>query len=178
VPEETEPPIREFADRGVLWLLESPRNLHDLVALLSQQIAEHLDFDRAERVNRSFIPEDLHKRDASERSLLVETIEEALEPRHEREREEILMTGAQELILQGKKIGREEGKAEGREEGKVEGRVSEARALLLRLGNKRFGPPQEKILTELSDANSIERLEGLLDRMLDVESWEELLSAE
>jgi predicted transposase YdaD len=64
VPAETEPPIREFTDRGVLWLLESPRNLHDLVALLSHEIAEHLDFDRAERVNRSFIPEDLHKQEA------------------------------------------------------------------------------------------------------------------
>ena len=62
--DDTEPPIREFSDRGVLWLLESPRNLHDLVALLSKDIAERLDFGRAERVNRSFIPEDLHKQEA------------------------------------------------------------------------------------------------------------------
>src|SRR5579859_1784830 len=64
MPEETEPPIREFADRGVLWLLESPRNLASLVELIAAEIAQRLDFDRAERINRSFIPEDLHKQEA------------------------------------------------------------------------------------------------------------------
>ena len=44
MPEETEPPIREFADRGTLWLLESVENLAGLVRLLSAEIAEHLDF--------------------------------------------------------------------------------------------------------------------------------------
>src|SRR5579862_5422199 len=64
VSEEAEPPIREFADRGVLWLLEPPRNLRDLLALVAHEIADRLDFDRAERINRSFIPEDLHKQEA------------------------------------------------------------------------------------------------------------------
>jgi hypothetical protein len=58
VPEETEPPIREFADRGTLWLLESPENLRGLVRLLTADIADRLDFTRAERLNRSFIPVD------------------------------------------------------------------------------------------------------------------------
>lgn len=64
MPDESEPPIREFADRGVLWLLESPRNLHDAVRLLSADIADRLDFIRAERQNRSFVPADLHKQEA------------------------------------------------------------------------------------------------------------------
>jgi hypothetical protein len=52
-----DPPIREFADRGTLWLLESTSNLRDLVA-------DALDFGSAERVNRSFVPADLHKQEA------------------------------------------------------------------------------------------------------------------
>lgn len=63
-PQESEPPVREFADRGTLWLLESPQNLHGLVRLLSEDIADRLDFNRAERLNRSFIPDDLHKQEA------------------------------------------------------------------------------------------------------------------
>ncbi len=63
-PEEQEPPIREFADRGILWLLESPQNLRDLLALIAYEIADRLDFSRAQRLNRSFIPEDLHKQEA------------------------------------------------------------------------------------------------------------------
>jgi hypothetical protein len=61
---DTEPPIREFADRGVLWLLESPQNLADLLRMLSAELAGRLDFARAERRNRSFIPPNLHKQEA------------------------------------------------------------------------------------------------------------------
>ncbi len=59
-----EPPIREFADRGTLWLLELPENLHALVRLMAADLADHLDFSRAQRENRSFIPDDLHKQEA------------------------------------------------------------------------------------------------------------------
>ena len=58
-----EPPIREFADRGVLWLLESPQNLADLLHLLAAELAARLDFTRAERRNRSFVPPNLHKQE-------------------------------------------------------------------------------------------------------------------
>jgi predicted transposase YdaD len=64
---------------------------------------------------------------------------------------------------------------EGREEGREEGRVEEARAILLRQGTKRFGPPSEQARTALEATRSIERLELLTERLLDVESWEELL---
>jgi hypothetical protein len=60
----TDPPIREFADRGTIWLLESPSNLRDLVAMAARELAESLAFDKAERVNRTFIPADLHKHEA------------------------------------------------------------------------------------------------------------------
>jgi predicted transposase YdaD len=57
-----------------------------------------------------------------------------------------------------------------------EGREEEARAILLRQGTKRFGPPSEMERTALEGISAIERLEGLSERLLDVESWEELLA--
>src|ERR1041385_3731009 len=62
--EETEPPIREFADRGMLWLLELPENLRGLLRLVASDLADKLDFTQAERVNRSFVPDDLQKQEA------------------------------------------------------------------------------------------------------------------
>ena len=56
--------IREFADRGALLLLESPVNMREFIRLLSGDLADHLDFMRAERINRSLVPADLHKLEA------------------------------------------------------------------------------------------------------------------
>src|SRR5690242_9632259 len=56
--------VREFNDRGTLWLLEDPEFLRDLVRLLDSSLASELDFTRAERVNRSFIPADLQKQES------------------------------------------------------------------------------------------------------------------
>ncbi len=56
--------IREFNDRGTLWLLEDPVHLRDLVQILEPELAAHLDIERAERVNRSFIPADLQKEES------------------------------------------------------------------------------------------------------------------
>jgi len=62
--ERDEPPIREFADRGTIWLLESTANLRDLITMAASEIAARLAFDRAERVNRSFVPADLREQEA------------------------------------------------------------------------------------------------------------------
>ena len=56
--------IREFNDRGLIWFLEAVSNVRDLVQILSREVADSLDFSRAERVNRSFISEDLYKKEA------------------------------------------------------------------------------------------------------------------
>src|SRR5437868_6334065 len=56
--------IREFNDRGTLWLLEDPANLRDLMRIVAPEVADRLDFSRAERVNRSLIPADLQKRES------------------------------------------------------------------------------------------------------------------
>ncbi len=44
--------------------MELPENLRGLLRLIAEGIAERLDFARAERINRSFVPDDLHKQEA------------------------------------------------------------------------------------------------------------------
>jgi len=51
----------------------------------------------------------------------------------------------------------------------------EARALLLRIGRKRLGDPAASIEAAVA-ASPLERLEQMADRLLQVESWEELLA--
>ena len=63
-------------------------------------------------------------------------------------------------------------------EGKTEGRDEEVRRVLLRQGNKRFGVPSEATLAALQSIGSLERLEALTERLLDVETWDELLADE
>ena len=62
------------------------------------------------------------------------------------------------------------------QEGREEGRAEEAQAILLRLGTKRFGPPAETTRAALETIAAIEQRERLSERLLDVESWEELLA--
>jgi hypothetical protein len=56
-----------------------------------------------------------------------------------------------------------------------EGREEHAKATILRLGRKRFGQPDEPFLTLLNGMSDLERLDRLLDRMLDATSWRDLL---
>jgi predicted transposase YdaD len=70
----------------------------------------------------------------------------------------------------------QEGREVGREEGREEGRVEEARAILLRQGTKRFGPPAPQAQAALEAITAIDRLELMSERLLDVESWAELLA--
>src|SRR5579864_2328528 len=68
---------------------------------------------------------------------------------------------------------------ESREEGREEGRVEEARALVLRQGNRKFRKPltkkQQKALAAISD---VDRLEAMAERLLKVDSWNELLNGD
>ncbi len=77
----------------------------------------------------------------------------------------------QEILGKGEEIGR----VKGREEGRVEGREEEARAVLLRIGTKRFGAPEDQVRTAMEAIDSLETLEALIDRLLEVETWQELL---
>src|SRR2546428_13193938 len=58
------PLIREFYDRGNLWLFEDAQNLRDLLRLLVPELAVRPDFARARRENRSFIPADLQEQES------------------------------------------------------------------------------------------------------------------
>lgn len=57
-------PVREFYDRGALWLFEDPQSLRGLLQILEPALAEALDFARARRENRSFVPADLRKQES------------------------------------------------------------------------------------------------------------------
>ncbi len=66
--------------------------------------------------------------------------------------------------------------AKGEAKGHVEGRVEEARLAILRLGLKRFGQPDEGVRMMIDAIDDINRLNSLLDQILDVSSWGELLT--
>ncbi len=62
------------------------------------------------------------------------------------------------------------------EEGAAQGRADEARLLLLLLGDKRFGAADARIRRAIESITSVERLEQLTARILDVSNWDELLT--
>ena len=66
---------------------------------------------------------------------------------------------------------------EGRDEGIEIGGVREARNLSRRIGTKRFGPIKPRFAKQLDAIPSLEELEQLGDRLLEVESWIELLKS-
>jgi predicted transposase YdaD len=65
---------------------------------------------------------------------------------------------------------------EGREEGREQGMLRGTRQTLIRQGRKRFGPPSPEVVARLEAILSLDRLQQLADRLLDVSSWEELLT--
>ena len=72
---------------------------------------------------------------------------------------------------------RAEGRAEGRVEGREEGRLGEALALLLRQGRKKFAKaPSKKQQQQLAAITNLAQLETLVDGVLEVSSWSDLLA--
>jgi hypothetical protein len=57
-----------------------------------------------------------------------------------------------------------------------EASIKTAHRFLLRLGQKRFGPPDEKTLAALKAINDLDRLDRLADAVLSESSWQELLA--
>ena len=78
----------------------------------------------------------------------------------------------------GREIGRKEGREEGREEGERSGALREAQSLLLLLGGKRLGTPTDAIRAAVLAIADRDRIEGLFERVLDAETWQELLHQE
>jgi hypothetical protein len=63
-------------------------------------------------------------------------------------------------------------------EGRNEGRISEARRLLLLLGEIRFGAPQAETRDAIEEIEDLDRLERMSRRVVDmsVHDWEGLLN--
>ena len=61
--------------------------------------------------------------------------------------------------------------------GRAEG-LAEAIKMLIKIGTKRFGPPDPAVLERIEAITDLERIEALSDRLLEVASWDELLAGE
>jgi hypothetical protein len=68
------------------------------------------------------------------------------------------------------------GEARGRAEGRAEGEAQGIRKALLIQGRKKLGPPAEKISARLVGIQDLDHLKCLLERILDVSTWDELLT--
>jgi Uma2 family endonuclease len=92
-------------------------------------------------------------------------------------------TGGDRLILIDPATGEEIGdytavsraRAEAEARGNAGGRLAEARDAVLRLGRKKLGQPDERIRRRIESMNDLDRLKGLLERVLDVSRWDDLL---
>ena len=57
----------------------------------------------------------------------------------------------------------------------MEGAVEEAKKTLLRQGQKKLGPSSDTLEARINALSNLDRLNDLLDRILDVSTWDELL---
>ena len=62
------------------------------------------------------------------------------------------------------------------EEGRAEGQIKGMQCLLLRQGRKLFGEPDEATAAAVQAITAPDRLEYLSERLLEVNSWQELLA--
>ncbi len=65
---------------------------------------------------------------------------------------------------------------EGVRKGELEGTLSEGKRVLLRLGARRFGEPSSAVVAAIEAITLIDHVERLVDRVLDVNNWNELMS--
>jgi len=86
-------------------------------------------------------------------------------------------TTYQAILQEGIEKGIEKGIEQGIEQGEQIGALHEARSVLQRIGSRRLGQPSEKALETLIGISDLQRLNQLIDRVLDVETWAELLSS-
>ena len=62
--EELKPLIREFPDRSIRWLLETPDNLYGLLLVVIGDLAKSINYSKLQQVNRTFIQDNFRKREA------------------------------------------------------------------------------------------------------------------
>jgi predicted transposase YdaD len=83
----------------------------------------------------------------------------------------------QDIFAKGRAEGEAKGRAEGEAKGRAEGLVEAARQILLHQGRKKLGEPDVQVLTEIAAISQLDRLNLLLDRILDASNWDELLAS-
>ena len=76
---------------------------------------------------------------------------------------------------EGRVEGHEEGHRKGRVEGQEEGQVTALRKAVLTFGNSKFGNPNKKVVQRINSISEVEQLDGLMERLVRVSSWTELL---
>ena len=72
----------------------------------------------------------------------------------------------------------EKGLEKGLTQGRTEGRTEILIVALVRLGTKRFDSPLPSVMTELQGITDNERLERLMERILQAVSWDDLLASD
>ena len=83
--------------------------------------------------------------------------------------------GEQKGKIEGEQKGRIEGEQKGRIEGEQKGKIEGERAIIVRLGRKRFGEPDAATLAKLDSIQSIERLDEISDRLITAANWNEAI---
>ena len=106
----------------------------------------------------------------------TETIKEWLDEARDEARAEALEEGLEQGLEKGREQGLVLGRLEGRVEGRVEGRLGKARDLLVQQVTLRFGTPRKRTLAALERIRDEARLDDLAVRLLEVETWDELLA--
>ena len=56
--------IREFPDRSIRWLLETPDNVRGLLLTVAADLAEQIDYAQLQRLDRTFVLDSFRKREA------------------------------------------------------------------------------------------------------------------
>lgn len=62
--EDLIPLIREFSDRSIRWLLETPDNVRGLLLTVAADLAEQIDYTQLQQLDRISVPDNLRKREA------------------------------------------------------------------------------------------------------------------
>jgi len=79
-------------------------------------------------------------------------------------------------LKEGRDEGLEQGLLRGFERGLERGKLQEAIKLLMKFGCKRLGPADSSVSTSIDQITDLSRIEHLIDRLYEVNSWNELLA--
>jgi hypothetical protein len=167
VPPESELlPVREFPDRGLQWLLDTPDNVRAVMRILAPFLAEQMDFSRLQRVRARLMWFLMlliyHRRAPAEHRPLADIVTGAArEHRREEEIANMSNTIAEELIR--------EGEARGRAQAMLQAKCE----TLLRLLRRKFVDVPAEVASRVQGL-SVADLDRLLDRILDATSLADL----